>query len=182
MTGINGLRLFCSELGSKLHHNGHKVLEFTGGIGDWGNNLISENEKWVTMVQVKYGMDSETDHWGIVQMRVKCQSFDTDDEATFEGKILAHNYELQQDPGVPGTTGTLETELSELSNADDERWETVMACPSHLPLVGARVQTDQELDLGDLAYELNLDSRSSADMIGINNIKFACNIYGKVNL
>ena len=183
MTGINGLRLFCSEVGSKFHYKRKKVLEFTGGIGDWGNNLFCKNEKWVTKVQAKYGVDTETEHWGIVQLRVKCQSFDTDEEATSEGRILPHNYELEHDPGIPGTQGTLETELPALSNADKERWETVIACPSHLPVVGARVQTDQEFDLGTLAYELKLGSTtSSADMIGINNIKLACNIYGKVNL
>lgn len=182
MTGINGLRLFCSKVGSKLHNETEKVLEFTGGIGDWGSKLLCENEKWVTTVQVKYGNDSETEHWGIVQMRVKCQGFDTDEESTFEGRILAHNDELEKDPGIPGTPGTLETELPVLANADNKRWETVIACPSHLPLVGARAQTDQDLDLGALAFELNLGTTSSADMIGINNIKFTCNIYGKVNL
>ena len=185
MTGINGLRLLCSKVGSKLHNETQKVLEFTGGIGDWGSTLVCEDEKWVTSVQVKYGVDSKIEHWGIVQLRMKCQGFDTDEESTFEGRILPHNHELGHDPGTPGT---LETEPPVLANVDREHWEhfqpweTVIACPSHLPLVGARVQTDQDLDLGTLAFELNLDTMSSADMIGINNIKFTCNIYGKENL
>ena len=204
MSGINGLRLFCSPIDSKRHYKNQKVLEFTGGVGDWGRKLMCEDQKWVTEVNillltlnldrpylinkllnlipnpievdVKYGADRE--YWGIVQMRLKCQKFNSD-KTTPLGRILPPNYQRKLQPDDAGTAGALETEPPELSKADKQAWETVISCPSNLPIVGAKVQTDQEFDHGAPDNNLNnLRVQFSADMVGINNVKFTCQIYG----
>ena len=125
---------------------------------------------------MKYGADRES--WGIVQMRLKCQKFNSD-EITPLGRILPHNYERDLDPDDAGTAGALQTEPPELAKADKQAWESVVRCPSNMPIVGAKVQTDQEFDHG--APEINLNNvkvQYSADMVGINNVKFTCQIYG----
>ena len=160
--GITGLRLFCSTVTEVIvqpHKRTKKMLEFPGSFGDWGQTLACQDGQWVTRFELRYATDTEIplEHLGVVQIRLKCNSNPHGKERTFalrteDPTLWQHN----------------------LNKENLKPWVIARQCSEKTYIMGAKVQTDQN------DRYLRVSSKgTNPDMVGINNVKVACNIYGK---
>ena len=175
--GITGLRLFCSivtEVIVQPHKRSRKTLEFPGSIGDWGEKLTCQDGQWVTEFEIRFATDTEIplEHLGIVQMGLRCKSNPPEKKkATSEGIVTAYGEKS-------GRRRTLRTEdptiwQHNLLEEDLLPWVNARKCKTSF-IMGAKVQTDQN----DRKLSI-LPEGTNPDMVGINNVKLACDIYGK---
>ena len=157
------------------------MLQFSGTVGDWSKKLTCEDGNWATGIDVKYAIDRLTDNLGIVQMRLKCNNRRGDAE-TFDGKIFPLGHPKIKGVFVSPISGPLETE-------NPEQWEYGVKTASDLGLWqsvksgtgfirGVRVKTDQDIDFG-IGTQERMFVDVTADMVGINDIKFAVRPYGR---
>ena len=152
------------------HKTTEKILEFPGSSGDWGKKLTCKEHHWATSVNVRYATAGPDENLGVVQMSLKCRMFSTiDQQDTFEGIV----YPYGQNSGSPGPLKTEDPTAWQqgLTQGDLKPWEQVTVCENFIR--GANVQTDQNNEqLSALPEEL-------PDMVGINNVKLTCDIYGE---
>ena len=178
--GITGLRLFCSTVTEGIvqpHKRTKKILEFPGSFGDWGQILACQDGQWVTRFELRYATDTEIplEHLGVVQIRLRCNSNPHGKEATFEGIVTPYG----QKSGKKGALRTEDPTLWQhnLNKENLKPWVIARQCPEQTYIMGAKVQTDQnDRNLRVLSEGIN------PDMVGINNVKVACNIYGKTTI
>ena len=203
-TGITGLRLFCSQLETHVHKNTEKILEFPGSTGDWGKKLTCKENHWVTSFHVRYAIETvpETEfdetieeHLGVVQMMIACSvvaGTGQSQRPDFEGTV----FPFGQDSGTPGRLETENPTIWQqgLSEYNLKPWHSAIVCPQFIK--GARVETDQNNERlsrlpqdmmanrykeDDEAYchQCHHDNVTIADLVGINDIKFTCDIYSE---
>ena len=154
--GITGLRLFCSSLSDPGHSSTEKVMEFPGSFGSWGEKKSCKNGHWVSRFFLQYAKkETASEHFGVVQVRISCTNQ--------EGKDLI--------PG--GNTEPANQWQHGLLDRNTE-YSKPIVCQDFIS--GAKVQTDQN------NASLSKPPEGNPDMVGINNVKLACNIYGKFNL
>ena len=175
--GITGLRLFCSSVTEVIvqpHKRTKKILEFPGSFGDWGQTLACQDGQWVTRFELRYATDTEIplEHLGVVQMGLRCNSNPHRKEATFEGIVTPY----VQKSGRKGALRTEDPTLWQhnLNKEDLKPWVIASQCPKRTYIMGAKVQTDQN----DRNLRV-LSEGTNPDMVGINSVELACNIYGK---
>ena len=151
------------------HKTTEKILEFPGSTGDWGAKLACNEHHWATSVHVRYATGTPYEHLGVVQMRLKCQTVPAIDEDTLEGIVFPYG----QDSGAPGRLETEDPTTWQQGLTEEvlQRWEHFIVCENFIR--GAKVQTDQNNE------QLSVVPEELADMVGINNVKFTCNIYGE---
>ena len=175
--GITGLRLFCSTVTEGIvqpHKRTKKTLEFPGSFGDWGQTLACRDGQWVTKFELRYATDTEIplEHLGVVQIRLNCNRNPHGKETTFEGIVTLYGEKS-------GRKGALRTEdptiwQHNLNKENLKPWVIARQCSEKTFIMGAKVQTDQN------DRYLRVSSKgTNPDMVGINNVKVACNIYGK---
>ena len=195
--GITGLRLFCSTVTDVIvqpHKRTKKTLEFPGSIGDWGEELACNAGQWATTFEIRFALlsDAFSVSWlggvpvtsggpdtqrnplgrlGVVQMGLRCKSNPPGKKETSEGIVTPYG----QNSGRKGTLQTENPTLWQhgLIEEDLKNSEIARQCQKSF-IMGAKVQTDQN----DRRLEVFPEGRNS-DMFGINNVKLACDIYGK---
>ena len=153
--GITGLRLFCSSLSDPGHSSSEKMMEFPGSFGSWGEKHSCTNGHWVSRFYHQYAMKETTsEHFGVVQIRISC--------TIKRGKDLGPGGNTE--PADQWQHGLLDTNIG---------YSKPTVCQDFIS--GAKVQTDQN------NASLSKPPEENGDMVGINNVKLACNIYGKFN-
>ena len=204
--GITGLRLFCSTVTDVIvqpHKRTKKTLEFPGSIGDWGEKLACNAGQWATTFEIRFAEDSHafSVSWlggdlgvsvggvpiptfgspdteliplgrlGVVQMGLRCKSNPLEKEETSEGIVTPYG----QKSGRIGTLQTKDPTLWQHGLIEEELKDSEIArqCQKSF-IMGAKVQTDQN----DRRLGVFPEGRNP-DMVGINNVKLACDIYGK---
>ena len=154
--GITGLRLFCSAL-TDAAHSSEKVIEFPGSFGNWGERIVCAGGKWAEKFWLQFAT-KPSEHLGVVRMRLICNA------KGGKAQIVGG---LTKDPTL------WQHGLAEGDPALS-KWEEAIDCPDFV--TGVKVQTDQNNST------LSRPSEGNRDMVGINKIQFACNIYGGLNL
>ena len=169
-SGITGLRLFCSLTRDARgkHKLTEKILEFPGSSGDWGKKLTCNEHQWATSIHVRYATGTPDENLGVVQMRLICRRFGIGDE-TSQGIVFPYG-ENSGSPGFLETEDPLNWQQG-LTEGPLKDWQWVEVCDNFIK--GANVQTDQNNE------QLSAVPEEVADMVGINNVELACDIYGE---
>ena len=175
--GITGLRLFCSTVPEVIvqpHERTMMMLEFPGSIGDWGQKLACQDGQWGTEFEIRFATDTQIplEHLGVVQMGLRCKSNPPGKKATSEGIVTPYG----QKSGRKGILRTEDPTLWQhnLLEQDLKPWVIARQCQKSF-IMGAKVQTDQN----DRNLRVSVLEETNPDMVGINNVKLACDIYGK---
>ena len=178
--GITGLRLFCSTVPEVIvqpHERTKTMLEFPGSIGDWGQKLACQDGQWVTQFEVRFATDTQIplEHLGIVQMGLRCKSNPPGKKATSKGIVTPYG----QKSGRKGILRTEDPTLWQhnLLEQDLKPWVIARQCQKSF-IMGAKVQTDQN----DRNLRVSVSKGTNPDMVGINNVKLACDIYGNLSM